>query len=135
MKTAFEEFKVMSLRPAFYNGTQFEAEIIFNEANAYSVDITEAEAVNMIPGDTVRINGKITDDTEKDYDFISVYMCGEELTEFIEKYGIHKVSGTVRMKLEIVYSVYEYNEYGMEPIRTEKTVFRLLGIVEVDRKD
>lgn len=135
MKT-FEEIKIMSLRPAFYNGTQFEAEVSFDEASAFRVSITETEAVNMILGDTVRISGKIKTEDEKDYEYISVFMCGDELSEFIEKYGVHKVSGTVRMKLELIHAVYyEDATWDNERKKEDLTVYKLLGIGSADGKD
>ena len=135
MKTTYEEFKVMSLRPAYYNGTQFEADICFDEASAYRVYITEADAANMIRGDTVRISGKIRTDDKTDYEFVTVYMCGDELTEFIEKFGAHKISATVRMKLELVYTAYEETSWNDEHRKEEMIIYKLLGIAEDGGKE
>lgn len=126
MKT-YEEFKIMSLRPAFYNGTQFEADVNFDEASAFRVSMAETEAVNMVQGDTVRIGGRICNENNGEY--ISVLMCGDELTEFIEKYGVHEVSATVRMKLELVYAVYSCNDYSFEPSEEEIIAYKLIEII------
>ncbi len=134
MKT-YDEIKIFSLRPAFYNGIQFETDVCFEKANVFRVSITETEAVGMIQGDTVRINGKIKSEDEKDCEYISVYMCGDELAEFIEKYGVSKVSGTARMKLELIYAIYEETNWNDERKKEDMVAYKLLGIGSRDGKD
>ena len=128
MKT-YEEFKVMKLRPAFYNGTVFEIDVEFNDASAFRVDIEIAKAINMTVGDTVRIGGKVFSE-EADYEYISICMCGDALADFIGKYGVNKITtDRVRMKLEQVYAVYKCNDYSIEPRDEEITAYKLIEII------
>lgn len=129
MKT-YEEFKVMELRPAYYNGTVFEIDVEFKESTVFGVGIEVAKAINMVVGDTVRISGKVFGE-EADYEYISIYMCGDVLTDFIGKYGVGKITAErVRMKLEQIYTVYKCNDYGFEPKEEEITAYKLIEIID-----
>ena len=69
MKTTYKEFKKMSLRPAFYNGTQFDIDVIFDGADLHREGVTPTKALNMIVGDTVRVRGKVkSDKKDNNYD-------------------------------------------------------------------
>ena len=124
MKKTFENFKMMSLRPALYNGTVFETDVSFNDASAFRVGIKEARALNMICGDTVRIRGRVCGTSDCEY--IEIYMCGDALTDFISKHGTFKITGEIGMKLELIYAVYENTEFSIEPEKEEITAFRLI---------
>lgn len=129
MKT-YEEFKVMALRPAHYNGTVFEIDVEFYDASAFRVDIEVAKAINMTVGDTVRIGGKVFGE-EADYEYISIYMCGDVLTDFIGKYGVNNITtDRVRMKVEQKYTVYKYNDYSFEPKEEEIIAYRLIELID-----
>ncbi len=128
MKT-YEEFMEIELRPAYYNGTVFEIDVEFNEASVFGVGIEVAKAINMVTGDTVRIGGKVCGEGS-DFEYINVYMSGDILTEFIEKYGVRKITNSVRMKLELVYAVYDCNDYGFEPREEEITAYKLIELID-----
>ncbi len=125
MKTKYEKFKEMSLRPSYYNGTQIEVDVDFDNASLVSVGVKVANALNMIPGDTVAINGKVRGE-DFEYENINVYICGDTLTDFIRRHGIAKIRGIVRAKLEQAYAVYEYKDYGSEPKVTEIIAYKLV---------
>ena len=129
MKT-YEEFKIMKLRPAFYNGTVFEIDVEFTDTSAFRVDIDVAKAINMTVGDTIRISGNVFVE-EADYEYISIYMCGDVLTDFINKYGVNNITtDRVRMKLEQIYTVYNCNDYSLEPKEEEITAYKLIEIID-----
>ena len=129
MKT-YEEYKIMGLRPAFYNGTVFEIDVEFKDTSAFRVDIDVAKAINMTVGDTVRISGKVFGE-EADYEYISIYMCGDALTDFIGKYGVNKITiDRVHMKLKQIYAVYKCNDYSVEPREEEITAYKLIEIID-----
>lgn len=128
MKTTFEEFSVMALRPALYNGKHLEVDVDFRKASFRRVGIEVSKAINAPVGDTVKISGNIFTGNS-DFNHIGIYMYGDVLTDFINRYGINRISGTVRMKLEQVYAVYEYNNYGIEPVEEEITAYKLVEII------
>ena len=127
MKT-FEEFSVMTLRPAHYNGTVFEIDVEFKEASLFEAGIDVVKAIGMTGGDTVRISGRILSD-ESECEFVSVYMCGDVLSDFINKYGVRKINASVRMKLELIYAVYENRDFVVDPKNEEITAYRLIELI------
>lgn len=128
MKT-YEEFKVMDLRPAYYNGEVFEIDVEFNEASVFGVGIEIAKALKMVVGDTVRISGKVFG-TEADYEYINIYMSGDALSDFIDKFGVGKLTRKIRMKLELTFAVYSCNDYSIEPREEEITAYKLIEIID-----
>lgn len=127
MKT-FKEFKVMDLRPAYYNGEVFEIDVEFNEASVFSVGIEIVKVLKMAVGDTVRIGGKVCDGSDSEY--INIYMCGDALSDFIDRFGVGKLTRKIRMKLELTFAVYNCNDYGIEPKEEEITAYKLIEIIE-----
>lgn len=128
MKT-YEEFKLMDLRPAYYNGEVFEADVEFNEASVFGVGIEVAKAINTAVGDTVRISGKVCGEGS-DFEYINIYMCGDALSDFIDKFGVGKLTRKIRMKLELTFAVYSCNDYGFEPREEEITAYKLIEIID-----
>ena len=128
MKT-YEEFKVMDLRPAYYNGEVFEIDVEFNEASVFSVGIEVAKALKTVVGDTVRISGKVFG-TEADYEYINIYMSGDALSDFIDRFGVVKLTRKIRMKLELTFAVYSCNDYSIEPREEEITAYKLIEIID-----
>lgn len=75
MKISYNEYKLMLLRPAVYNGEEFEIDVQFNNDSLYRTEVAIAEALNMKHGDTASIHGKVCfDNKESIYDCISIYM-------------------------------------------------------------
>ena len=128
MKT-YEEFKVIDLRPAHYNGEVFEIDAEFNEASVFGVGIEVAKALKMVVGDTVRISGKVFE-AEADYEYINIYMSGEALSDFIDRFGVVKITHKIRMKLELTFAVYNCNDYSVEPREEEITAYKLIEIID-----
>lgn len=129
MKITYEEFNAMELRPAYYNGTQFEIDIDFRKVSPHRVGIEVSKAINAVVGDTVRISGKVFIENS-DFINIDVYMCGDVLSDFIEKYGSGRITETIKMKLERVYAVYECNDYSFEPNKEEIAAYKLIEIID-----
>lgn len=129
MKKTFTEFKTMLLRPACYNGAQFEAELVLDESDLYRESLDIVRALGMPVGDTVRVRGKIGSEEERKYsEYVSIYMSGDVLDEFISRFGIENITATLMLKLELVYSVYESTDYRCEAMEDEIIGFRLLEI-------
>lgn len=127
MNITYEDFKLIQLRPAKYSGKEITLEVQFNGHNLYRTDINEARALGFKPGDTVSINGKVQfDNDDSSYEFVTIYMSEDVLTEFIEKFGISKITSKVNMKLKYVYAVYEEDPF-MEEKQQEIVGFILLG--------
>ena len=130
MKT-YEEFKVMSLRPAIHNGAVFEVDVDFDDAPIFRIDIDFSRAIGTPMGDSVKIRGKVFAE-EEDYEYINIYMYGDAFTDFINKYGVNHITANVRMKLEQVYTIYEAREdYCYEPKKVEIVAYKLVEIIEV----
>ncbi len=130
MKITYEEFKIMSLRPAFNNGSQFEIEVTFSDAELHRTGISDTKALNMLIGDTVRVSGGVKIDGKDDkYKWITIYMCGEELEDFIGKYGVENINATTTLKLEMAYAVYEYDQYCGDSVTEEITGYKYIATV------
>ncbi len=130
MKITYKEFRKMSLRPAFYNGTQFEIDVIFDGTDLHREGITPTKALHMIVGDTVRVRGMVkADGKDNDYDYISIYICGEELEDFINRYGVDDINATVTLKLESVYATYDSEQFCSEPATEEITGYKYVCTV------
>lgn len=127
MKTTFKKFRTISLRPALYNGTEFEIDINFDEASVFRTDLVITEAINMMPGDTVRIGGYVFEE-DTNHQYINIYMCGDALTSFISKYGTDNISAVVSMKLELIYGTYTDTDYCYEPKKEEIAAYKLIEI-------
>lgn len=128
MKT-YEAFKIMDLRPSFYNGEVFEIDVEFNEASVFGVGIEVAKALKMVVGDTVRISGRVCGEGS-DFEYINIYMSGEALSDFIDKFGVVKITRKIRMKLELTFAVYSCNDYSFEPKEEEITAYKLIEIID-----
>lgn len=136
MKISYNEYKLMLLRPAVYNGEEFEIDIQFNNDSLYRTDFSIAEALNLKNGDTASIHGKVCfDDKESSYDYIKIYMSESVLTEFIEKYGFSNISADVIIKAKFVYAIYASGEFYDEETKEEIIACKLLEILShQDRK-
>lgn len=127
MKMSYNKYKLMLLRPAVYNGEEFEIDVQFNNDSLYRTDFAIAEALNMKHGDTASIHGKVCfDNKDSEYDYISIYMSELVLTDFIEKYGFSKISADVSIKAKFVYAVYASGEFYDEQKKEEIIACQLL---------
>ncbi len=130
MKISYSKYKLMLLRPAIYNGEEFELDVQFNKDSLYRTDFAIAEALNMKHGDTASIHGKACFDNEdSSYDYIKVYMSESVLTKFIERYGFNKINATVSIKAKFVYAVYNSDEFYDEGKKEEIIACKLLEIL------
>lgn len=106
-KNFYETIELMEIRPAKFNGSEIDyVPVIFNKNSMFKVEVEDADYLDMVPGDTVEIHGKvISDEAENDFAYITLYMDGEVLSKFISKLGFLRVSGMLRMKLKLVHVV------------------------------
>lgn len=130
MKTPYKAFKLMLLRPAVFNGEEIKIDLQFNNDSLYHTDFSVAEAINMKPGDTVHIRGRIRFENEDiSYEFITIYMSESVLTEFIEKYGFNKITTTVSMKVKFIYAIHCNEDFYSEEKKEEIIACKLLEIL------
>lgn len=130
MKIPYKTFKLMVLIPAVYNGDEIEIDVQLNNDSLYHTDISVAEAIDMKPGDTVHIRGRILFDHEDTlYEFITIYMSEAVLTEFIEKYGFNKITDTIGMKVKFIYAVHCSEDFYNEEKKEEIIACKLLKIL------
>ena len=108
MKITHNELKLMLMRPAVYNGEEFEIDVQLENASLRRTDLAEADAIGMKPGDTASIRGEafFGDAAER----VTVYMSEDILTEFVERYGLESVTDAVTMRVKLTYATNEY--YG-----------------------
>ena len=106
-KNFYETIELMEIRPAKFNGSEIDyVPVTFNKNSMFKVEVEDADLLDMVPGDTVEIHGKvISDEAENDFAYITLYMDGEVLSKFISKLGFLRVSGMLRMKLKLVHVV------------------------------
>ncbi len=118
------EFKLMLLRPAIYNGREFEIEVDCSNIYFHRADINEATAIQTTPGDTVSVHIKccFENDTASFGEYITMYMCGEALTEFINKVGISNQNGNFKVKVKFIYAIYNKSEFDYDEPRKEEII-------------
>lgn len=130
MKMSYKTFKLMLLRPAVYNGEEFEIDVQFNNDSLYRTDFAVVDAINMTHGDTASIHGKVCfDNGDSSYEYIKIYMSESVLTEFIERYGFNKINATVSIKAKFVYALYSSEEFFDEDKKEEIIACKLLKIL------
>lgn len=130
MKIPYKTFKLMLLRPAVYNGEEFEIDVEFSNDSLYRTDFSVADAINLKTGDTVHIKGKIKFENEAtSYEFITVYISESILTEFIDKYGFNKITTTVGMEVKFIYAVHSSEDFFNEGKKEEIIACKLLKIL------
>lgn len=104
MKTSYEDFRLMKLRPAINNGKKIELSV---QIDSYLSRTTyyEAVALGLKPGDTVSVRGKVCFDGSSTREYITMYMDDKILTEFINKFGSDKIVAEVNIKADFVYAI------------------------------
>lgn len=129
MKTSYQTFKLMLLRPAVYNGEEIEIDVRFDNDFLHHTDISEAEVIDMKPGDTVSIRGKICfDDEDSSCEYITIYMSEDILTEFIDNFGFGKITAAIRMRVKFIYAVQNNKDFCFEEKKEEIIACKLLEI-------
>ncbi|MBR3835933.1 MAG: hypothetical protein IKJ69_03995 [Clostridia bacterium] len=131
MKTqiTYKEFTDMRLMPADHNGEEFNATIEFNDNSLRRVPIRDTDLLLSKPGDTVRVLGRIVfDGVPEKRESVMIFMDTNRLTEFVERFGTSKITGTVRVRLMLRYAVCE--ESPDPKRRGEVVAFRLLELYE-----
>lgn len=127
MKITYDEFMLRFLRPAVFKGEELELSVEFENTTLYMVDAETAKAINTAVGDTVRafVCANFEENNSKNF---TLYLTGDELTNFINIYGIKNINDTVSMRLKHVYSVVEKADYSSEKYK-EIVGFQLLNIM------
>ena len=127
----YDEFVLRFLRPAIFKGEELEFEVDFEDCDMCRVDIERVKALNMQVGDTVRINGCVhfvESETETHIKYLTIYMSGDELTKFIDKFGTRDINAVVKMRVKYIYAILERENYtGTE--YEELVGFQLLNLM------
>lgn len=126
-----KDFKIMLLRPAVFNGREIELNIQFNNASLYRTEYIIAQTLDMTPGDTASIGGRVCydDEDELSFDYIKIYISENTLGEFIEKYGTSGINTLIRMRLEFIYELYSENEPCYDEKKDELIACKLLQLL------
>ena len=136
MKICYNIFKLMLIRPAVYNGEEFEIKASFDEASLYRTDIATTAAIHTEAGDTASIRGKICFEDENSLcEYITIYVSENTLTEFITKYGFNKISATVKMKVKFIYAVHSPNDFCGDERKEEIIACQLIEILPEQNTD
>lgn len=131
MKLNYDEFALRFLRPAVFNNEELELEVKFEDASLYHVNIDTAKAIDAVVGDTVCIRGCacfVENESLTHHKYFAMYMSGEELTSFINKFGVRDITETVKVRMKLIYAVLEKENYtGTE--YEEIIAFKLLKLI------
>lgn len=125
MKTSYEDFRVMKLRPAINNGKEIELSV---QIDSYLSRTTyyDSVALGLKPGDTVSVRGRICFDSTRTREYITIYMSEKILTEFINKFGSDKIVAEVNVKADFVYAIVNKpSEDGFEETHEELLACKL----------
>lgn len=100
-----KEFYKMDIAPAKHTGEVFTAYFISEGAHLHRLPVEEALCHEFVPGDSAELRCKIEfDDTEKTQ-YVTLYLTGDVLQEFIEKYGVRNVECEFTAVVELFYDV------------------------------
>lgn len=127
MAISLKDFRLMMLRPAKYSGSEIELDIVLLESELMRSDIHDVTTLGLTPGDTVEtifmacFNGN---DSECEKEHIRVYISGDVLTKFIDKYGIEGISATTKAKFRL--------EYRADPYLGSDELYELVALVMTD---
>jgi hypothetical protein len=123
-KITHNEFKLMLLRPAIYNGKEFEMEVDCSNIYFHRADINEATAIQTTPGDTVSVYIKCCFENEsKSFgEHITMYMCEEALTKFIDRVGFSEPKGKFRVRVKFIYAIYSTSEFDYDESKKEEII-------------
>lgn len=112
MTISKEYFNLITLRPAKFSSSEVKLKLDFTGCSLSRTPIVDAKILNLLPGDTVETYVKVIFDDEKGgaFNYIHVYLSGDVLTEFIDKYGISDIDSTVRGKFRLEYRTTDNNE-------------------------
>lgn len=116
--------EIILLRPAKYNGQEFELKVSFNDDFIRRTSIREAEELGFTLGDTVEIFGKakIANDLSDEMHFITLYLCDDVIDEFFEKVGVANISYFITCKARLVYRTYERSNLTGTKTETDEMV-------------
>lgn len=119
----------MLLRPATYSGEEIEVEVHFDDAMLFRADYNESTAVDMKPGDTVSVCTKVYFKDTAAYEYISLYISEQNLTEFISCFGFKNITAIVNMKVEFIYAIHDGGELCLVNQKEEIIACKLLEIL------
>lgn len=103
--TNYDLYRQISLRPAIYKGTMVLFKVEFNNAKLYKTDMNISSALGFENGNTCYIRAKTIFADEK-YSFIYLHMSGENLDDFIIRFGTEKITDSIIVEAEVVYETY-----------------------------
>lgn len=112
MTISKEYFNLITLRPAKFSSSEVELKLDFTGCSLSRTPIVDAKILNLLPGDTVEAYVRVIFDDEKGgaFNYIHVYLSGDVLTKFIDKYGISDIDSTVRGKFRLEYKTTDNDE-------------------------
>lgn len=105
MKMTKDQFELLHLRPALYDGTIMTMNVAINDESFWRTEAKIAIALGLKSGDTVEILGDAVDYNEENhrYCYEKFYMNGELLTKFIEKFGFKKIKANICFSVKFRY--------------------------------
>ena len=123
--------------PAIFAGSEFEADLELRNTNLLRTDAETAERIGLTPGVTASVRCRIVyDDCASGIDYITVYITGKNLPEFICKYGTSDINAVIKIKAELIYTVYREFDYEKnEHLPKEIIGCRLLDIISDEHLD
>lgn len=116
MKMTREEFDLLHLRPALYNGTTMSINVVFDNKSFWRTEAQVAESLGLEPVDTVEIFGEAADYNQDGYKYRSekFYMSGDVLTSFIKQFGFQQINVSVCFKVKFQY-IHEKTDFDFKP--------------------
>ena len=136
MKTLSKnDFHTWLLRPAIFNGKEAYLKIEFENDYLHRAEISEAELMNLRPGDCAKITARIPFDDDKSKlfgEYITLYMSDSILSEFIEKLGVSHITAKILVRVKLTYAIYNEDDldYDGYPIKNELIAFNLLELLD-----
>ena len=126
--TSYELCHAINLRPGAYKNVTTIYKIVCNEGIIFKADISKVDALNMKRGDTCYIRCKAVFETNHEY--IDIYIDGENLSEFISKFGMEHINCSFVGEFEAQYGTYStYDPYIND---AEVYGYKLKNIIEVE---
>jgi len=116
--------EIILLRPAKYNEMEFELEVTFDNDFIRRTNVREAEELGFTLGDTVEVfaKAKIADDQSDEMHFITLYLCDDDIDEFITKVGVAHLSHFITCKTQFVYKTYERSNLTGTKTETDEII-------------
>lgn len=126
MEMTKEEFKLLHLRPALYDNTIMNMNVVFDDKALWRTEAKVALSLGLQPGDAVEIFGEAVDFSGENHKYCheTFYMSGDVLTKFIEQFGFEHIKTVVCFKVKFRY-LYLESDYDTD---NEFLAFEVLDI-------